>query len=334
MAIVVKENWSGQRLNLKWPWTASREFTVTGTTDPVTALEATGLPLRNDGHPANPARLICEGVEIKDVPGPSFFVITANYSCPESGKFDDGNEDDPLQEPARISWTKMDVTELVDRDVNGRAILNSNGSPADPMPLPCTMRQLIITKNFPYFDIVLADTYENAVNSTAINLSGVVTVAEQHMRCACIAPATEYEAGALFVPMRFVFEIYTTDVLGNYPFQYRQMDGGTEGWYSDTSTNPATKRKAKFSNGKGELLSDVVRLDGTGKPLTLMFSAVKVGESNATPVTPPAAVQAYAREYYTADGTAQGSANASTAAVFNIWKRARIVDMTPLLELL
>ena len=93
MPIKVTENWSGYRLSFKPPWTASREFVVTGVTTGSEALAAKDdndstlkIPGETDEHPES-ASLICDGPEIKERKGTDFWVISANYHL-DDGKIE------------------------------------------------------------------------------------------------------------------------------------------------------------------------------------------------------------------------------------------------------
>src|SRR4051812_32722077 len=124
MAIVVTENWSGRRLSERPPWTASREFVVTGTTSIVDACAATGVPQNQDAHDTVPA-LQCEGPVVKESKGIDSWVITcdSSYNPPEA-------VGDPLLAPTTITWAECDASEPVDYDLDGLPIVSSNTEPA------------------------------------------------------------------------------------------------------------------------------------------------------------------------------------------------------------
>jgi hypothetical protein len=320
MPLVVTENWSGRKLSLRPPWTASRTFVVTGTTDEGTALAAVDatdstvkIPQLNDVHPYS-SRLLCTGPAVSERKGIDYWVIQADYAIPPAGGWS-GTPDDPLDQDPVITWDPIEINEPVDTDLDNRPILNSAGVPfKSPPSRPITYLRFKIERNEPYFDISKFTTYANAVNSAAITISGV-SFAVQHLRCSLVMPSAPYSASiGSYVRMMYVFEAVPYLLLGAYPFQHRMADIGDEGYYSDSGT----KRLAKFSNGKGETISDV-RLDGSGLPLTTAYaSVVKVGEGNASPVSPPVAVDTLATD------------TTSSAARWLYYKRVKVVDFSPL----
>jgi hypothetical protein len=332
LSIVVQENWSGRSLSLVPPWVAVREFTVTGTTDQSEALVAEGIPQRDEEHPEN-AELTCEGPKVTRVLGPEFFVITCEYTIDEKDE-DDG---DPLNKRAEINWEKGVITEQVDRDLDNLVICDSGGFRYPNVSRDMYFKILRVQFNQPYYDPALSVNYENAVNHAALTVAGY-QVAIQHMRCVDIGPNGPYSPGDRYVSMMATFEIFFTSFLGAYPFQHRFLDQGETGWYEgDGGRGGNALESGKFINATDKSLAGNVRLNGSGKPLPLTGgNNILVGETGQTPQEPPSPAAAYKTEFYDANGTIQGitSANASTQAVFRYFKKARVLNLSPLLVLL
>jgi hypothetical protein len=331
--ITVRENWSQRKLSLRWPWNAYREFTVAGTddeaealtaVDPVTAL---AIPQEKTGHDYNPARLLCQGPEIKEHPGTEYWVIGCNYQASDTGG--GGGVDhttDPLAEPAEVLWDHAEVSEPVDRDLGSRPILNSAGFPEFQASRDTPYKKFTIVKNFPYFDLTLCATYDNTVNSGTISLGLGISAAAQHLRCVSIIPSAPYKATATYIPVAFSFELVAVNTLGLYPFQHRFMDQGREGWSSGGKHYPFSVLNDETS--KYDPIDSPVRLGGTGVPLLPLFANVKVGPSGGTPASPIAQTATYATE------TVLQSGSTDTAAVFLYFQKTRVVDMSPLIALL
>jgi hypothetical protein len=326
MAIVVTENWSAASLSIVPPWKAYREFAVTGTANQDEALEAAGVPQRDDPHPRN-ATLTAEGPHIARVLGPEYFHVGVEYTISEK---DDSDGGDHLSRVAELSWAPIVRVEPVDRDLSNRVIQNSATFPITGASRTIEYDELTIKCYMPYFDHTLNQQFRNSVNHQAIEVDGMPVEAE-HMRFVRAMPGAAYKPGAQYVQMNFTFEVFFDDQLGRYPFQHRFLDQGDAGWYDDGGT----KRTKRFSDGAGELLFQAVRLDGAGRPLAGIHDGVKVGEGNEEPVTPELGpVNAYAREYYDEAGTRWESPTASTVAVFLYYEAVRVVNFTPLLSLL
>lgn len=325
MAITVTENWSAATLSLVPPFVAYREFAVTGTENQDEALEAAGIPQREEEHPRN-AALTCEGPRVVRVLGPEYFHVGCQYTIDEK----DGSDGDPLNKVAELTWGPLSISEPTDRDLDNRVIQNSATFAIAGASRRVEYDELTIKCFMPYFDHTLNQRFRNTVNDDDIEVDGM-PVAAEHMRFVRAVPGAPYRPGDRFVQMNFTFEVFFDDQLGRYPFQHRFLDQGESGWYDDGGT----KRTRRFSNGAGDLLNDAVRLDGAGRPLPEIHGSVKVGESDADPVTPEIGpVDAYAREYYTADGTRSDTVTGESVAVFLYYKAVRVVDFTPLLSLL
>lgn len=76
------------------------------------------------GHPQ--VSLVC----------PTFFNVRVNYSgsTNAAGEQSETDTNDPLSEPAEISWSDASSTEAVDQAFNGYPLVNTVGEPFDPPP--------------------------------------------------------------------------------------------------------------------------------------------------------------------------------------------------------
>lgn len=295
MSVVVTENWSGRKLSLRPPWTASRVFVVTGTTDESAALAAVDptdssvkVPQLNDVHPKS-SRLLCTGPYVNECKSPEYWVIQADYAIPQAGEFPDISGD-PLEQEMQILWESIEVNEAVDRDLGNRPIFNSAGFAfKNQVSRPMTYLAFKIERNEPYFD-----------------LSKFSTFAKQHLRCSTIYPSAPYTPSSSFVKMSYRFEVIPENLLGQYPFQHRIMDAGDDG---RNANGPA-----KFENSDGEVVGDV-RLNGLGTPLVKHYPDFTV--AGLTPVGPPTETDVYDLE-------------TSADAVWLIYERVKVVDFSPL----
>jgi hypothetical protein len=333
MPIRVREIWSQRRLSLREPWQAMRVFNVDGAASDAAACLAQDavsgfrIPQYKDAHDSTTS-LLCGGPAVVGRDGPTSYQVQCAYELdPRATGGAGGN---PLSKPVEITWETVEISEPVDSDLDHLPILNSAGEPLRGGSRNITFKRLKLVKNMPYYDINLSVSYENSVNSAAMTFLGQVSIDVQHMRCAVIGPTTTYTTVSPFVPIMFLFDVFLDDSLGKYPFQHRFLDASTVGWYTDSGT----KKVAKWSDGKGNVFGSDVRLDGTGIPLPGPYSNIKVGEDNASPVTPPKAISYYQKEIYSDAGQLTPLVSPATQAVFLYWKKARIKDLSPLTSLI
>lgn len=290
MPVEVTEKGSGQRMSLRPPWTAQREFEVSGVTTAEEALAAidprTGLAIPQRTVPYSPGSLLqCEGPEVAGVTeGGTFWTIRCQYTL---NAITNGDEH-PLNQPTKFRWETVETSEPVDRDLDGRPFMNAAGSLFQPASRPITYKRLYARRFEPAYDVAKAAAYENAVNEKAFTLRGL-PIKAQHMRCCAILPNQEYDENSPYIEIVYVLEIVLDDALGDYPFQHVFLNAGTEGWWSDSGTT----RAGKFTNGKGEEIGRPVRLAASGILHATESNTIKVGPNNASPAANPNAVSVY-----------------------------------------
>lgn len=86
-----------------------------------------------DRHPSSPI-LLCRTLEpVQTAESPLKWIITADYSSePLTIQQQQAQFTPPLQRPAKISWRTNKYQQAIDKDVNGKAVINSAGDPFDP----------------------------------------------------------------------------------------------------------------------------------------------------------------------------------------------------------
>ncbi len=293
MALRVTYQWSEERLSQAPPWTGTRVWIVSGTRHAETALTAVDsldpnvrvATLNTPWTAGSP--LVSRGPRILQRLGLETFKVASDYAIPDGGQIPDDNVD-PLLKPAEYRWEQVELTIPADVDLDGSPIVNTAGFPLEPMPLTITYWILHAWRYEPEFDTLKADTYANAVNSEPLTLAGR-PVAVEHCRCKTMEPEGVYQAITPYVRMHYAFEVFFGNQLGPYPFQHKVLNQGDSGWWVDDDT----KRAARLSDGRGNVLSQPIRLDADGMPLPSMFGHVRVGAENKTPAPPPEPVTVY-----------------------------------------
>lgn len=201
---------------------------------------------------------------------------------------------------ARIRWTRNVVTEEVDRDFDGRPIVNSVGDP--PLNTP--------TRDF--FDLVLAYTryeptynlrksidYVGAYNEDNFSISfgggpfngsgGIfnenspLAVFGGECLCTAMEPTGDYEEGQSLVQVGYEFRLRARIILTESTwisgFDWRFMDQGSRGLYD--STLEGDIKLLPFYNADGEPITEPVRLNGFGVPY---LPDITVGKRMTTPL--------------------------------------------------
>lgn len=310
MAILVTRRWKEDRLSLREPWSASHSFDVTGTSDPNQALAQVPFQLNTPLRPGS--RLVCSGPSIEGHPSSEHYIIRCDFRIPETGEFREPDED-PLNDPIEVTWGPVEQELPVDTDLDGLAIVNSAGDLKEGQTRPVTHLSLSLRKNYPYFNLDWFATWANSVNESPVTIGGL-TFAAQHLYCKYPMPAAPYRVNDPFVPVVWVFELVPNGLLGPYPFQHRFADQGSQGWWLDGSDDRKAPFTTRNSDGEWEPISSPIRLNGSGQPLTSLYSSVRVA-SGEVPLTPPVAQATYQQEV-------------TSSVVWRYYKRVRLADFS------
>ena len=141
-----------------------RVETSAAANDDVTVLASASLPKIGTAHP-NHANCKCLSRSAKpESKGQKLhWIVTAEYST----KWD--IEEDPLDDPAITEWSTETYQTVVERDIDGNAVVNSAGDPFDPPAEKDDSRWTSVTRKnitttvpdwfFAYQDNVNEDTY-------------------------------------------------------------------------------------------------------------------------------------------------------------------------------
>jgi hypothetical protein len=282
--IQVTEMFSGKGYSLESPWAASRSFMVTGVSNDYDALRAvdyqTGLGVPQADDPITPgSSILAKGPRVSEVLSTDVRIITMQYAVPQDGTWVK-NDLDPLKEPAEVQWDPGEISFPVDLDLDGRPIINTAGDPFDPPTRRIKYKRLTIYKNELYYNINKANTFENTVNSAAVNLSGVTTVGANYMYCSSIGPAERYKVTAKYIKMAYSFDLIMAVDLGKHPWQYAYLNVGRNGW---VTINGKKLLGAFVTQPEGTGTAAIkfeqdVRLDLTGKPISALYPNLKIGK--------------------------------------------------------
>ncbi len=113
----------------------------------ILAVEAASIPRKGDGHPAS-GLLKCRDVEAR-AKSLILWEATAAYATDAAGEMPPGQSyGGPETVPAEIEWFTIASEVKVDKDIHGKALVNSVGEPLDPpLTRPHNDPGLRITRN-------------------------------------------------------------------------------------------------------------------------------------------------------------------------------------------
>ena len=138
----------------------------------------------------------CRSVKVRQASGaPRHWTIDAEYSSAPTR--DGDNEENPLLRPAKITWRTNQYRQAIDKDITGKAILNSAGDYFDPpVEVDVAYWTFTVKKNVADVPTYILD-YENAVNNAAFTIRGL-TIGQYEAKIISLKwmwPARGFEAG-------------------------------------------------------------------------------------------------------------------------------------------
>jgi hypothetical protein len=210
---------------------------------------ATGLPVYAEAHPAySSAFAVSQGIsEVGDSGGLGWHVTTGYSSARELNE-------DPEDDEVLIDWNSEIYQEIVQFDVNGKAVLNSAGDYfIDPTPSRDAIHMIARIEanvtDVPPFII----SYQNAVNDNVVNIGGLI--------CA---------AGLVKVQRMTIGKRQARNDTTFYPFSY-EAHVHSDGWR--LRPLDAGFRQIEYGelvqikDGLGDEVTTPVPLDGAGQVL-------------------------------------------------------------------
>lgn len=268
-------------------WTGTLAWDATGTTDALAVRAA--LPVREGSTHPQTAILKCTTLELTRNRGPFMWLATAQFEQVQVSQ--GGGSEDPLQRPTRIRWRKGNITRHIERDWNGKPIINSTKQPfSQPSSDVTNTLFLTVTRWEPYFAVGQSLQYENRLNQNNMSLAGVGSVGKGQMLCTQIIAPDEFDSSVNGLAGSALRIEYNWELRGGSGFMGpdgyhdgfsdRKLDQGTRGFYDDSGL-----KMGPFctSGSDPRILSDPVLLNGQGKPLD---NLVKVLGEDGTAKTP------------------------------------------------
>jgi len=218
--------------------------------DQVTVLQAAALPFLGQPYPNDPSSY-CNSLRARNEgASPFFWTVTATYSNEREAS------DSPLDDPIEYQWATEQFQEVADTDRNGQGIVNSAGDPFDPPIMRDNSRRTVtITSNEAFVPTWIL-SYQDAVNSDAINVDGLSVSAGQ-------AKCQQVSVSPIRQRNDVTFRIVTLTIhLNNDGWGFKILDQGFRERDDDNKLQQIT------NEADGSEPTAPVLLDGSGKAQT------------------------------------------------------------------
>ncbi|MCC7421367.1 MAG: hypothetical protein IT428_13870 [Planctomycetaceae bacterium] len=214
---------------------------------------AFGLPQLFAPRPGKPIFLV-NSIRIRRQEGTSlYWLVTVGYSTRTPKE--ENKQDNPLNEPVKRTLTSEKGMEILTKDINGVACLNTAGVAFDP---PIEVRRskprLTFVRNELSHPGAKQQEYEDTVNSASWAGGAAGTV-----YCDSISAEEEYRNGVNFWRVTYVF------LYDRRGWQPRPLNQGFEAiWVVDGEGNPVDPYRRRITDGNGEPITSPVPLNSTG----------------------------------------------------------------------
>tara|TARA_R100000951_G_scaffold113555_1_gene115807 strand:- start:2027 stop:2908 length:882 start_codon:yes stop_codon:yes gene_type:complete len=165
----VDEQWSGDDASISSGSDGSGSATVTrkfgvvvsnsgGIVKSLDVLSHVEIPKQNEAYPLS-QWFRCSNVSATRT-SPITFEVTASYEAETTDP-----EDNPVNEPAEVSFSSTSTDGAVDEDIDGNPIVTVNGEPITGVTMPFVDLKANVTKNIRAFNPLSVYVFGNAVNS-------------------------------------------------------------------------------------------------------------------------------------------------------------------------
>ncbi len=269
----VTENWEDRTVtDTESGKQAVRTFTVdfdelnNPAARPVLALRHAFIPKRGSMFPYDRAMFV-DSRTVAPGEGPLVFKVTCNYITKTTGISVSGSSgaSGPLSQKPEISWTFATSEEPIDRDINGKPILNSAQESFDP-PISQSKDDLVLryVRNERFFNPRFAMRFKGAVNSSTF-----LGVSPGLVKCTVFDGDKVYdnEFSDYFV-VTYEFQFRLGMVAGKqYGWLRRILDQGFRELLG--KNEDGTPIWENIKDNAGNPLSEPALLNGSGRELAL-----------------------------------------------------------------
>ncbi len=178
--------------------------------------------------------------------------VTADSEMPEPPK----DQENPLDRPPEVSWSFAQFQRVAEKDITGKAIVNSAGQAFDPPVQIDDSRPVCnIDRNEDAFDPTVIFQYKDAINSDALDIGGLAVLPGQ-------AKMSNISARRQFENSQFYWKVSYEIHIKSDGWALSILD---QGLYKEGVNNKPTP----CTDDAGNEVSVPVLLDGQGGQLAL-----------------------------------------------------------------
>lgn len=279
---------------------ATRIFDVPGAASGIDAIDQVAAYFSTTPgaqHPEDPTLYVqTGGMSVGTEQGPFLYTVRAQYGLTPGG----GSSTDPVDREPTFMWVTGNVTDVVDRDFDGNAILNSAWDVPNPKPTRKFGTIFLVVRKWENeYDPTRFATFNNTINQDTFKFRNKTIQPGQ----ACFDNYKQVQAmpfSAKSVPVEYTIEFrpgYEKDPKTGMwnGFFHRFLDKGRRAYFTD----PNDSAKMSIQNvytlddvGKPRQVSDDVLLNGFGavlKPQHYRSGAGTATSGNSLEGQPPGA---------------------------------------------
>ncbi len=281
--ISVQEIWPGRDSDSEFSKSRThkrvfRVLTDSHSDDGTVAGSAAGLPVPYEQHPGDPGARATKQTVTQDTASPRKWIVTVEYS---TGTQEQEEDDNPLNEPVKRSWSVQKISRLLTKNTSGKAVLNAAGDPFDPpAELPRSLTMVKFVRNEASFGGSTIRQYIDKINSRPFGGAAVECI-----RCDSITADENFKNGVSYFTVTYEF---LEDPLG---WQPKLLEAGFRAYKEDDDHELTGPFKVLGEDGKE-----------VDKPVPLDERGVQIPNDQL----PDAAVFLEVDGYYTVDFNALG----------------------------
>lgn len=185
------------------------------------------LPQIRDTHPQNPSARAKSRRGRSDANDDKVWLVDIEYDTDTNSQDEQDQQrpENPLDEPWDYDWSFEQFSRPLDKDFDGKAVVNSADEPFDPLPEVDDCRMVLrLTRNEAEYPRALALEYANAVNDDEF-----LGVSAGYVKAKPVSGAHQWKKlsdGTLFGYWRLTYEFHFRDPSSDEDWDLHLLDQG------------------------------------------------------------------------------------------------------------